>query len=92
MLKKLKTINQVKNLYFFKKDQYDGIQLWNKPDKFVHINSQMFEYFGNEIEVNLLKESEDDNEVYQYEHINRIWVFCKEWFVNDLFTDEEFMI
>lgn len=88
MIKKLKTLEQVKSLYFKIQDEGDGICLYNNIRNAVFINEDMYPFFGNKIKAAYINK----DIVYDYMQENYCWLYCEEWFDNDLFSDKDFMI
>lgn len=88
MHKKLKTLERVKSLYAEIEYEGEGVCLYNNKNNATFINEDMYPFFGDEIEVI----SHNEDVIYSYRQKNYSWLYCEEWFDNDLFSDEEFMI
>lgn len=89
MKKQLKTLEQVKSEAYKIKQTYDGFHIYCNRGKYF-INKNMFEYFGEIINV-IPHNNENDLIKWDYE-CNDNWVYLKEWFEDPLFTDEDFII
>jgi len=90
MWKRLKTLEQIKSETYECVWKIDGISLYNSNGETGYISRKMYDLFGQKIEVRKLHEGS----LYDYSLDNNKedWSFCEEWFINDWFADEDFML
>jgi len=90
MIKKLKTIEQIKEATLFEQRSVDIKLLYS--DGVFYIHECMYDDFGKEIEIERYKDEKDKEWLYK---CSNGWHYRKEWFIDkvfDNFKDEEFLI